>query len=123
NSVRLVTGNSTLSAEFDEIRVGYAWGSVTNPSFIPGDFNGVNGLDPSDYFILRNNMFTGTTYAQGDYDGSGLTDFRDFIFFREAWNAQGLGAFPSSENVPEPSFIVVLAIGGLGLYIVNLHKN
>lgn len=110
NSVRLVTGANARGA-FDEIKLGYSWGAVTNPDYIPGDFDS-NGLDMNDYLTLRNNMFTGTTYAQGDINLSGQTDIQDFILFRDAWNAQGLGAFPGTV-VPEPSSIALLLFAGV----------
>jgi hypothetical protein len=117
NSVRILTGTNARGA-FDEIRLGYSWGSVVDPNFVPGDFNS-NGFGLDDYTTLRSNMFTGTTYIQGDMNGSGLVDLQDFLLFREAWNAQGLGAFPGSSEVPEPSAIVLsiisTLIGGLAI--------
>lgn len=112
NSVRLVTGANATGA-FDELRIGFAYDDVAvfDPTFILGDFDGFNGLDPNDYLILRNNMFSGSSYEQGDFDGNGAVDLRDFIGFRETWNAQGLGAFPAA--VPEPSTFALLAFGGL----------
>lgn len=114
NSIRLVTGANTMGASFDEIRIGFAYADVAvfDPTFVQGDFDGLNGIDPNDYVTLRNNMFTGTTYAQGDFDGNGLVDLKDFIGFREVWNAQGLGAFPGAV-VPEPATVALLAIGAL----------
>lgn len=106
--VYLTMGANAESA-IDELRLGYSWGSVTDPNFIPGDFDGLDGLDAKDYQIWKNNVFTGTTYAQGDFNGSGLTDMRDFVLLREAWNQSGIGAFPGTV-VPEPSAFALIAM-------------
>ncbi|MCO6044253.1 PEP-CTERM sorting domain-containing protein [Aeoliella sp. ICT_H6.2] len=120
NGARFWIG-SNASGMFDEVRLGPTWEDVTsvNPNFLIGDFDMIDGITPADYQILSDNLFTGTTYEQGDIDFSGQVDLTDFAMFRRIYLEQGgslsdLGLV----SVPEPSTAALMTVVALGLLVV-----
>ena len=80
----------------------------------PGDFNEDGSIDSGDYQILVANFNTSVDRgADGDINYSGVVDFKDFVQFRGAFEAQGGGA----AAVPEP---VAGLLGMLGA-VCALH--
>src|SRR5690606_24159825 len=80
------------------------WQDVTsaNPNYILGDFDQSGAILPNDYQTLAANLYTGTTYEQGDINFSGLVDLEDFAIFREIYQAAGFSIAPGV-SVPEPA--------------------
>jgi len=76
---------------------------------LPGDVNLDNAVDNLDYEIIRDNMKTGTTRAQGDLDFSGLTTLADFRIWKNAFEMGGAAA------VPEPGALALWLIGAAAI--------
>jgi hypothetical protein len=114
---------TNASGAFDELRLGSTWEDVTSvdPSFILGDFNMVDDITPADFQILSNNLFTGTTYEQGDIDFSGLVDLTDFALFREIYLNQG-GSLSDLTAVPEPSTGVLVILANVLLFALGRRR-
>lgn len=115
NGAQLWIGTNA-SGMYDELRFGSTWQDVTsvNPNFLLGDFDLMDGITLTDYQTLSDNMYTGTTYEQGDMNFSGLVDLADFALFREAYVAQGgslsdLGIV----SVPEPSTAMLVGLASV----------
>ncbi|QDU88826.1 Arylsulfatase precursor [Pirellulimonas nuda] len=81
-------------------------------ALVPGDFNNSGQIDPEDWSILRQNLFSDVSnldpqaaYALGDITQDGLINRFDFASFREAYAAahgpNALSALDSAA-VPEP---------------------
>jgi len=114
NGVQFHIGNVAAGA-FDEVRLGSTWADVTsaNPNFILGDFDGMNGITIADYHVLRDNLFTGTAYEQGDINFSSSVDLTDFALFRQIYQSLGFSASDLDDaSVPEPSAAVLLGLAG-----------
>ena len=72
----------------------------------PGDFNGDDVVDASDFAILAENFDTGTSFENGDINFDGRVDLRDFAQFRAIFNSQA----PGAAAVPEPNgFVLVVS--------------
>lgn len=114
DSARFWIGTNASGA-FDELRLGGTWDDVTSfdPNFELGDFDFVDGITPADYQILSDNLYTGTTYAEGDFDLSGLVDLTDFALFRDAYLAAG-GSLDAL-GIPEPASVV---LGGIACLVL-----
>jgi hypothetical protein len=115
NGVQFWIGTNASGA-YDEVRLGSTWADVTsiNPNFTLGDFNLMDGITTADYHILRDNLYTGTTYEQGDMNFSGLVDLTDFALFREAYQNLGFSvADLDGPSVPEPAAAVLLGVAGV----------
>ncbi len=91
-----------------------------------GDLNGDGNIDLTDYADFLDGLNTslaGLTnaqaYARGDLNGDFVTNLRDFILFRQAYDtANGDGALLNAINgVPEPSSVIAL----LGCCVVSLY--
>lgn len=112
DTVQFAIGNRA-QGYFDEVRIGRTWEDVTsfNPNYIPGDFDFSGGIGPSDYEILAANLYTGTSYEQGDLNLNGQVDLEDFAIFREIYTSAGL-VLPlggPGAAVPEPATWLTLA--------------
>lgn len=113
DTVRLWIGTNADGA-FDELRFGNTWADVTsaNPNYILGDFDQSGGISPSDYQTLASNLYTGTTYEQGDIDFNGRVDLTDFAIFRDIYTAAGLVLPPGAPGVAVPEPATWLALAG-----------
>jgi hypothetical protein len=80
---------------------------------LPGDVTGEGAIDINDFNIIKMNLFkTGQTRAQGDLTNDTLVDFADF---RQWKTAAGSGFASVTLGVPEPTTMLLLALGG-GLF-------
>lgn len=114
NGLQFHIGN-IASGAFDELRLGSTWADVTsaNPNFILGDFDGMNGITVVDYQILRDHLYTGTTYEHGDFNLNGLVDLTDFALFRQKYQSLGFSLSDlDGPNVPEPAAAVLFGVAG-----------
>jgi len=77
-----------------------------------GDANVDGCADGLDYIIWSNNYDqTGTTWKQANFNDDGITDGLDYIIWS---NNYMMGCPPSSPGaVPEPTGLLLLAVGGL----------
>lgn len=127
DTARFWIGTNAVGA-YDELRLGRTWQDVTStdPNFQLGDFDLVGGIQPADYQILASNLYTGTTYEQGDIDFSGLVDLTDFAIFREIYTSAGFTLPPGAPGtaVPEPATLLVVAAAALALpYRLRRRKS
>ncbi len=74
-----------------------------------GDFNDDGVVDLADWDIMVGNFNTKGKFVDGDFDFNGRIEIKDFVKFRDVFNAQPAGA----ASVPEPSSLVLLTVGGL----------
>ena len=88
-------------------------GSILGPPGDPGDFNMDGVVDTADFQIMADN-FNGQypreeSYSKGDFDLNTRVDLKDFLAFREVFEAQG----GSVAAVPEPSTFLVVTIASI----------
>jgi len=88
----------------------------TNTREIIGDFDGNEILDSTDWLVLRDSW---NVDADGDLDDNGVTDINDFGLFEKSYEFENGGgefaAMVAAAAVPEPSSILLLAVGAAGL--------
>jgi hypothetical protein len=94
---------------------------------LPGDYNGDNKVDASDYVIWRKNngLTTGALFSQGDGTGDGKITQADCDCWRANYGnttgtGSGAGYGAGANAVPEPGSLLLSAASGLavvGAYI------
>ncbi len=108
---------ASAAGMYDELRMGNTWQDVTSidPNYILGDFDLSGAIDPGDYQTLAANLYTGTTYEQGDINFSGRVDLTDFAIFREIYTAAGFVLPPGAPGVAVPEPATWLALAGVAV--------
>ena len=88
---------------------------IINPQ-LPGDANLDGKVDINDLtIVLAHYNQTGTTWTQGEFTGDGTVDINDLtIVLAHYGDTAGSAAGPAAA-VPEPSAVVLIGIGALGL--------
>src|SRR5690606_23923823 len=84
---------------------------------VEADFNRDGHVDASDYVVWRNALgATGLVpYAPGDADGNGRVDHLDYQWWKANFGTSSAGlALTVSQRVPEPSSLVLFALGSMG---------
>ncbi len=126
------------------VEVTYANGSAFRPgetnaagvtyigdTFVRSDLNFQNGITAADWPLLRDQLFVdiNTTskalaYQAGDLNGDFKADMGDFNIFKADFDAaNGVGAFAAMiAGVPEPSSLLLLAFGAIGLSLRRQRK-
>ena len=115
----------------NDLPTGYTWntsalytlGEVTlvASGLNPGDANGDNKVDINDLtIVLANYNQSGMTWSQGEFTGSGTVDINDLTIVLANYNTS-VGS--SISAVPEPSCVVLLAIGAVGLLVFAWHRG
>ncbi len=88
-----------------------------------GDFDMDDDIDLDDYGILLSNMDQfgqDINFSAGDIDFSGSVDLADFADFRRIFlqeNGMALSEALAAESVPEPSSLLMLLFGLVGLQL------
>jgi hypothetical protein len=127
--IRPFVGNTTagfngVSANFDEIRIGGTWESVTSaavPAPAAGDYNGNGVVDAADYVVWRDNE--GTTNPLPNDPIGGTIGSEQYIQWRSHFgqSASSGAALPSAGSlsvaVPEPATFVSLILAATGALI------
>ena len=112
--------------------VGAALVSYTGAADSRSDLNGDGLVNAADWSLILAGSganFTGQTkiqaHQQGDVDGDLDNDFADFRAFKADYDAvNGQGAFNALlQGVPEPSTVVLIAIGIAGLVFMRRHPK
>ncbi|MHB1037534.1 MAG: dockerin type I domain-containing protein [Pirellulales bacterium] len=82
----------------------------------PGDVDKNGRVDIFDVAVLQRHygMTSGATWAKGDFDGNGTVDIQDVAMMQVNY---GHGVASSPTPVPEPSSLVLAAMGVLGIVI------
>jgi len=91
-------------------------GLVAGDVDVPGDANGDDVVDATDYDILNAQIggaWNGVVDEDPDFNDDDVVDLVDFAMLRAAWPAAA-GA-PLAVVTPEPATMSLLAIGGLAL--------
>jgi probable HAF family extracellular repeat protein len=96
-----------------------AWRAVISELPVPGDADGDGNVGAYDYVALKRNigMDYGASREQGDFDGDRDVDRDDLlILIAGLTRASSRGPSPNGAGqVPEPTAISLLALGGLAL--------
>jgi hypothetical protein len=114
-----VGGNKPcISGDYWAYSTGRSIASLSAVATIPGDANGDGQVDINDLtIVLANYNQTGMTWSQGEFTGSGTVDINDLTIVLADYNT-GVGASAARlSGVPEPSCLVLLAIGASGLVL------
>jgi hypothetical protein len=88
------------------------------PVQLPGDANRDGRVDINDLtIVLAHYGQTGMTWAQGEFTGDGTVDINDLtIVLANYGKSDSVGASaPGMAAAPEPSCLMLLGIGGVGL--------
>jgi hypothetical protein len=117
DAVRLWIG-AVASGQFDEIRIGTSWLSVTRP--LPGDFDGDGMVNGSDFAAWQSNFpkATGATLAMGDADSDGDVDGADFVIWQINFSSTN-----ATTIIPEPMSMTSAALGFTGLVFLVSKMN
>ena len=80
--------------------------------------NATRSVDITDFQnFLEGFTGAGFTWEVGNFNGNGFVDITDFSnHFLPSFTATGGGTYGSGQSVPEPSTILLLGLGSLGLF-------
>ena len=81
------------------------------------DFNNDGNVDGRDFLIWQRGFGTGTNNSTGDANNSGTVDAADLAIWQNLYGGGALTA--TSTAVPEPSCLLLLALGVMGLGAAN----
>jgi hypothetical protein len=85
------------------------------PIGLPGDANGDGRVDINDLtIVLAHYGQTGAVWSQGEFTGDGTVDINDLTIVL-AHYGQSIGSAAGMSAVPEPSCLILLAVGGAGM--------
>jgi hypothetical protein len=106
-----IFGGSGQGPVLDEMRVGTTFIDALPEFPLPGDTNGDDLVDMTDYLAIIQHMnLTGQTTAAGDVTGDGRVDLRDLHLWRVNRTDISLGASTGDVSAPEPGTMVLLAM-------------
>jgi hypothetical protein len=87
----------------------------------PGDANGDGRVDINDLtIVLANYNQTGMTWSQGEFTGDGTVDINDLTIVLANYNTT-YATGPAA--APEPSSVVLLGVGVIGLLAVSASQG
>ncbi|WP_442484602.1 PEP-CTERM sorting domain-containing protein [Aeoliella sp. SH292] len=89
---------------------------------IPGDVNGDNLVNMTDYGIISSNFgLSPATKEQGDLTGADIVDLEDFLLWRanNPYPPAGIGAELGAAAVPEPATV---CLGALGVMLLAARR-
>ena len=96
-----------------------AMNGFPNTGYLPGDFNLDGSVDVSDFNIWNSNKFNDTAaWCAGDGNLDGVTDVGDF----NLWNNNRFLSSDHVQSVPEPSGMLTILTGLLGLGLLRRRK-
>ena len=89
-------------------------------SRIPGDANGNNEVEFTDFLALANNFGGPGGYEEGNFDCTGNVEFVDFLTLANHFGETGAA---SAASVPEPSGLGSLLLAALLLGIARRQRK
>ena len=103
--------------------LGFRVASIASGWHDPGDANIDGRVDVNDLTIVLSHFGqTGTAWSQGEFTGSGTVDVNDLTIVLSSFGTT-YEASSNSGAVPEPSFIVLLGVGALGLSVFTYARR
>ena len=101
---------------------GYAVTGIPMDSFLPGDADKSGTVDVADLTLLLNNYNkTGMVWADGDFNYDGTVNVADLTALLNNYNKTN--SLSMNAAVPEPSGLVLLGMGLLGLLACGLRRR
>jgi hypothetical protein len=89
---------------------------ATNPTYLPGDVNFDHIVNAQDIALVASNWLNIGLGVPGDANGDRIVNAQDIAEIASHWlNTVGGGAGGSGAAVPEPSTLILSALGGLAL--------
>ena len=93
-----------------------AAGDIGTPAGVPGDYNGNGIVDAADYTVWRDHLGQTFPLPNRDAGNSGAVNASDYSSWVSHFGQHaGAGAGLASGAVPEPSSLLMAAIGGLAV--------
>ena len=83
---------------------------------INGDTDGNGKVEFRDFLTLANNFGKEGEFTDGDFNCNGKVEFPDFLVLASNFGQSGLG---QAASVPEPNGIVVLSLAGVTLLAIG----
>ena len=115
-AVTIAPGSTTAS--FTAMALNDTYGcdyAVAGTPLLAGDANRDGRVDINDLtIVLSNYNQTGMTWSQGEFTGDGTVDINDLTIVL-AHYGESVDSAAGMAPVPEPSCLVLLGIGGVGL--------
>ncbi len=122
---RAFNTNPALRPGYLESQLGNSFqqyaGSFTLTTFGPGDYDFDGDVDTFDYNKWRSEY--GTTSFKSDGNNDGQVDAADYVVWRKHLPPSGSGSTSEAAAVPEPSTLVLLAIGAISLLGFRKEKS
>jgi hypothetical protein len=108
------SGIAGTTTAFDELRVATTFAEVVPDFPIPGDTNGDDLVDMTDFTAISSHMnLTGQSTANGDVTGDGRVSIADYRLWRD--NRTDVGpVVAAGGGVPEPSSAILALLAALG---------
>ena len=113
------TANSRLSdsgeSPTDEVSaIGFRLASIS-PPVLPGDVNFDHIVNGQDIAVLASNWLHTGFHGPGDANGDGIVNGQDIAIIASNWLHASGGGVGSGAAVPEPSTLILAAVGGLAM--------
>jgi hypothetical protein len=121
----LRTTNATYAVDFDELRIGTTWASVTPAGTVNNaDFNDDGDVDGQDFLTWQAGFGrTGTgTLSTGDANADTNVNGSDYDIWAAQFGATGLSV-TASAPVPEPAGLVALVLGISGVLSLRRRQS
>ncbi|MGD9634374.1 MAG: LamG-like jellyroll fold domain-containing protein, partial [Pirellulales bacterium] len=78
----------------------------------PGDYSGNGVIDAADYTVWRDSFGKTGTGLAADGNGDNVVNDADYLIWKQNFGSGGSGSVGDATAAPEPSALVLLAIGG-----------
>jgi hypothetical protein len=129
----LINGNEFLDGVFNEVelpvlRGGLEWDTsllyatgVVSVGGLTGDYNFDGRVDAADYTVWRDSL--GSPLAQADGNRNGIVDEADYAVWRDNFGGSNGGGNAGSIVVPEPSTLMLIAVGATMLPLNWLYPR